>query len=117
MNLVESILLENIDNPSSVFVVPTDIAVSRWVDRLLVLRRGGTVAMERFIAWDKFKQNSVKSRVHDKQSIPSVLRYHQPLVAINLGSKQVPFRPSSERKIEAEWRLFWCLPLLGENWA
>ena len=74
MNLVESILLENIDNPSSVFVFPTDIAVSRWVDRLLVLRRGGTVAMERFIAWDKFKQNSVKSRVQDKQSIPSVLR-------------------------------------------
>jgi len=73
MNLVESILLENIDDPSSVFVFPADIAVSRWVDRLLVLRCGGTVAMERFMAWDRFKQNSVKSRVHDKQSIP----YHR----------------------------------------
>ena len=74
MNLVESILLENIDDPSSVFVFPTDIAVSRWVDRLLVLRHGGTVAMERFMAWDTFKQNSVRSKVQDKQSIPSVLR-------------------------------------------
>ena len=74
MNLVESILLENIDKPSSFFVFPTDIAVSRWVDRLLVLRRGGTVAMDKFIAWDKFKQNSIRSKVQNRQSIPSVLR-------------------------------------------
>jgi len=74
MNLVETILLENIDKPSSFFVFPTDIAVSRWVDRALVLRGHGTVAMEKFIAWDKFKQNSIRSKVQSKQSIPSVLR-------------------------------------------
>ena len=74
MNPVETILLENIDKPSSFFVFPTDIAVYRWIDRVLVLRGGGTVPMEKFIAWDKFKQNSIRSRVQSRQSIPSVLR-------------------------------------------
>jgi len=74
MNLVEATLLENIDKPSSFFVFPTDIAVSRWADRLLALRGGGTVAMEKFAAWDRFKESSIRSRVQDRQSIPSALR-------------------------------------------
>ena len=85
MNLVETILLENGDKPASLFVFPTDIAVSRWVDRLLQLRTiaagnavasgsTSTVAMEKFIAWDTFKRNSVRSKVQDRRSIPSVLR-------------------------------------------
>ncbi|MCL2192362.1 MAG: PD-(D/E)XK nuclease family protein [Treponema sp.] len=74
MNLVETILLENIDKPSAFFVLPTDIAVSRWIDRVLVLRGYGTIAREKFIAWDKFKQNSIRSKVQNRQSIPSVLR-------------------------------------------
>jgi hypothetical protein len=79
MNSVETALLENIDRPGSLFVFPTDVAASRWADRLLCLRRtykcgGGTVAMEKFIAWDTFKQQSIRSKVQDRQSIPSVLR-------------------------------------------
>ena len=88
MKQVETILLENIDNPSSFFIFPTDIAVSRWVDRLLMLRASTserpsarpesassvTVAMDKFIAWDKFKQNSIRAKKQNKQSIPSALR-------------------------------------------
>jgi hypothetical protein len=73
MNSVESILLQNIDKPNSCFIFPTDIAVSRWADQLLRLC-GGTIAMKKFIAWDVFKQNSIKSKVKNKKSIPSVLR-------------------------------------------
>ena len=73
MNPVETVLLENIDVPNSCFVFPTDIAASRWADHLLRLR-GGTVAMNKFIAWDIFKQNSIKSKVQNKKSIPSALR-------------------------------------------
>ena len=73
MNSVEKILIENIDDPNALFVFPTDIAVSGWADRLLRLR-GNTIAMNRFIAWDKFKQKSIKSKVKDKKSIPSALR-------------------------------------------
>jgi len=73
-NIVDSTLLENIDNPASLFIFPTNVAASRWADRALRLRGGGTVAMEKFIAWDTFKQNSIRSKVKNRQCVPSVLR-------------------------------------------
>jgi hypothetical protein len=73
MNSVETVLLENIDKNNSRFIFPTDIAASRWADHLLRLK-GGSVAMNKFIAWDVFKQNSIKSKVQNKKSIPSALR-------------------------------------------
>jgi hypothetical protein len=78
MNSVETTLLENVDKPGSLFIFPTDVAASRWADHLLRLRShnggGGTVAMEKFIAWDTFKQNSIRSKVQNRKSVPSVLR-------------------------------------------
>jgi hypothetical protein len=74
LNFVEALLLENIGDDSALFVFPTDIAAQRWADRLLVLRKGGTVAMEKFIAWDTFKQESVRAWKQDRQSVPGVLR-------------------------------------------
>ncbi|MDR0710694.1 MAG: PD-(D/E)XK nuclease family protein [Spirochaetaceae bacterium] len=74
LNRIETLLLEKSGNADALFVFPTDVAVSRWVDRLLRLRGGGTVAMEQFIAWDTFKRASVRSRIQNKQSVPSVLR-------------------------------------------
>ncbi|MDR2479781.1 MAG: PD-(D/E)XK nuclease family protein [Treponema sp.] len=73
MNPVESILLENIDKPESLFIFPTDVAASCWADHLLRIR-GSTIAMDKFTAWDTFKQNSVKSRMQNKKSVPSALR-------------------------------------------
>ena len=79
MNHVETVLLENVAKPDSLFVFPTDVAASRWADRLLQLRQqhntdGNTIPMDKFIAWDTFKQHSVRSKVQSKKSIPSVLR-------------------------------------------
>jgi hypothetical protein len=78
-NIVDTILLEQIDNPAALFVFPTNVAASRWADHVLRLRhneanRAGTVAMEKFIAWDTFKQDSIRSKVTNRHSIPSVLR-------------------------------------------
>jgi hypothetical protein len=73
MNHVENILLENINKSNSLFIFPTDIAASGWADTLLRLQ-GASVAMNKFIAWDKFKQNSIKSKVQNKKCIPSALR-------------------------------------------
>ncbi|MDR3192437.1 MAG: PD-(D/E)XK nuclease family protein [Treponema sp.] len=73
-NPVDRILMENCGNPGALFVFPTDVALNRWVDRLLRLRGGGTVAMEQFTAWDSFKQESIRSRMQDKKSVPSLLR-------------------------------------------
>jgi len=87
MNSVETVLLENINKPNSLFIFPTDVAASRWADhllRILSTRRNtgtggnatvsGTVAMEKFIAWDTFKQNSIQSKVSNRKSVPSVMR-------------------------------------------
>jgi len=77
MNPVESVLLENIDKPDTCFIFPTDVSASRWADHLLRLKAGranSTVAMNKFIAWDVFKQTSIRSKVQDKKSIPSALR-------------------------------------------
>ncbi|MDR1635975.1 MAG: PD-(D/E)XK nuclease family protein [Treponema sp.] len=73
-NPVDRILLENCGKAGALFVFPTDVALHRWADRLLRLRGGGTVAMEQFTAWDSFKQESIRSRMQDKKSIPSLLR-------------------------------------------
>jgi len=73
MNSAEKTLLDNIDNPNSLFVFPTETAASGWADHILRLR-SGTLPMNKFTAWDKFKQNSVKSKIQNKKSIPSVLR-------------------------------------------
>jgi len=78
MQSVESVLLGNIDNPNSLFIFPTEISSSMWADRLLRLLSEGksdvTVSMEKFIAWDDFKSNSIRSQFQDKKSIPSALR-------------------------------------------
>jgi hypothetical protein len=72
--VVDRILLDHLENPLSLFVFPTDIAVNRWADRVLRLRGGGSIAMEQFIAWDRFKNASIRSRMQDKRSVPSILR-------------------------------------------
>ena len=74
MNVVETTLLENIGNPASLFVFPTNVAVSGWADRLLRLSERSTIAMDKFIAWDTFKQNSICSKVKNKKSVAAVLR-------------------------------------------
>ena len=73
MNKILDILLENIDKPDSLFIFPTDIAASGWADYLL-REKGGTIAMNKFTAWDIFKQNSIKSKVQNKKSVPSAIR-------------------------------------------
>ncbi|MDR2746805.1 MAG: PD-(D/E)XK nuclease family protein, partial [Treponema sp.] len=71
---VDRILLEHIEDPGALFVFPTDIALNRWAERVLRLRGGGSLAMERFTAWDRFKRDSIRSRIQDKRAVPPALR-------------------------------------------
>jgi len=105
MNSVDTILLENIDKPSSLFVFPTNVAASRWADRLLRLRRGGTIAMEKFIAWDTFKQNSIRSKINNRQSVPAVLRkmFVSALIRENAELREQGKTPVFSSLIQAEW--------------
>jgi hypothetical protein len=71
---IDRVLLEHGEDPRALFVFPTDIAMNRWAERLLRLRGGGTVAMERFTAWDRFKRDSIRSRMQDRRAVPPILR-------------------------------------------
>ncbi|MDR2717148.1 MAG: PD-(D/E)XK nuclease family protein [Treponema sp.] len=109
MNSVGTVLLENIDKPASLFVFPTNVAASRWADRLLRLRRqlnaGCTIAMEKFIAWDTFKQNSIRSKMKDRQSVPAVLRkmFVSALIRENAELCGEGKTPVFSSLIRAEW--------------
>ncbi|MCL2185812.1 MAG: PD-(D/E)XK nuclease family protein [Treponema sp.] len=104
MNPVETVLINNIKKPNVLFVFPTDTAVSRWADHLLRLT-GGTIAMNKFIAWDKFKQKSIKSRVQGKRSIPSALRkiFVNRLVNENSQAVKQGNNPIFTSLIRAQW--------------
>ncbi|WP_407398906.1 PD-(D/E)XK nuclease family protein [Treponema sp.] len=73
-NIIEETLKKNIKNRKNRFVFPTQMAADLWADRATLTCGVSAVAMERFLAWDDFKGNSIKSKHHDKQSIPSIMR-------------------------------------------
>ncbi len=73
-NIIETTLKENIKNQDAVFVFPTEIAASMWADRATFVTQCSAVAMERFLAWDKFKGEAVRSENQNKNSIPSMMR-------------------------------------------
>ncbi|MBO5137574.1 MAG: PD-(D/E)XK nuclease family protein [Spirochaetaceae bacterium] len=66
-----------------IFVFPTKIAADTWAEKLLDFVPA--FAMERFIAWDTFKGDAIRSRQQNKTSIPSILRkiYAQFLIQKN----------------------------------
>ncbi|MDR0641082.1 MAG: PD-(D/E)XK nuclease family protein [Treponema sp.] len=71
---VDRVLLEHAGDPRALFVFPTEIALNRWAERTLRLRGGGSLAMDRFTAWDRFKRDSIRSRIQDRRAIPPALR-------------------------------------------
>lgn len=74
MEKMLQLILENIKNPSVFFVFPTEISAKLWAEKILDSSDTGTVAMERFVAWDSFKGESIRSTHQGKKSIPGVLR-------------------------------------------
>ena len=71
---IEMILSKNSAHPQKFFVFPSEIASSRWVDRVLQDSRCGTLALEQFMTWDTFKQEVLRSPQQDTEPIPPVLR-------------------------------------------
>lgn len=73
-NLIFKTLEENISDPNTIFVFPTQTAAQLWAEKFITVSTTKAVAMERFTAWDSFKGNSIKSKKQNKTSIPSILR-------------------------------------------
>ena len=73
-NIIEETLKANIKKLDNRFVFPTQMAADLWADRATLTCGVSAVAMERFIAWDDFKNTSIKSKQKDKKAVPSVMR-------------------------------------------
>lgn len=73
-NLIEKVLCDNITDRKCFFVFPTQIAADLWADRATLVTSVSAVATERFVAWDRFKSESVRSMHQDKKSVPSAMR-------------------------------------------
>ena len=73
-NAIELNIKKYITDRNTYFVFPTEIAASMWADRATFVTECSAVAMERFIAWDKFKGEAVRSENQDRDSVPSIMR-------------------------------------------
>lgn len=77
-SIIEETLKKNILDKNSVFIFNTDVAANSWTD--FIVRQDGkegwplTVAQERFLAWDAFKGQALKSKKQDRKAIPALLR-------------------------------------------
>ena len=88
MNKVEQIISEQIFNQNSIFVFPSQIATTRWAERATKITKAKAVALERFIAWDDFKSESIRSKQQNKKAIPSTLRKIFAIQLINENSEK-----------------------------
>lgn len=72
--MIEKTLLEHIKEKNTFFIFPTQLAADAWQDRIIQVSDVKAVASERFIAWDKFKAESIKSKHQNKTAIPTTMR-------------------------------------------
>lgn len=71
---LSEVIKNNIRNENNVFVFPTDIAAQKWADWVIKNTDILAVPMEKFIAWDTFKGECIKSKVEGLSSVPSLMR-------------------------------------------
>ena len=74
---IENVLIDNIKNENVIFVFSTDVALNSWVEWCIKnTDKTGVkaVALDRFIAWDEFKENYAVAKERGRHSIPSLLR-------------------------------------------
>lgn len=74
MNPVEDAILREGHDPSVVFVFPSDVAASLWLEAALDILGAGTLPRERFIAWDRFKEEAIQASVGGKAPVSAVVR-------------------------------------------
>lgn len=72
---IEDFLKEKAADKSAVFVFTTDVVCQSWADWCVTGHTNvKSVAMSRFLAWDKFKGKFVSAQKEGYSAVPSVLR-------------------------------------------
>ncbi|MDR0389908.1 MAG: PD-(D/E)XK nuclease family protein [Spirochaetaceae bacterium] len=103
MKVVIDILQKEIDKPGSRFVFPSETASSLWARKALELTGKCSLALDRFLAWDRFKEEAVRAGDREKKPatlvirklfVDALIRKNAALVKEKAGSVQegLPFR-------------------------
>jgi hypothetical protein len=74
MNTVLSVISRELHNQSSRFVFPSEAASSHWAQKICGLTGTRSIALNRFLAWDRFKEGIIRSEVQNKEPVSAVLR-------------------------------------------
>lgn len=114
LNHAEKIIVEQIKNQNSIFVFPSQIAATRWAEYATQITSTKAVPKERFIAWDNFKESSIRSKNQDKKAIPQILRkiFAIQLVAENAKKPFLKYFITEEYSKEASHFANWIASIL-----
>ncbi|MDR0601903.1 MAG: PD-(D/E)XK nuclease family protein, partial [Treponema sp.] len=74
MNIVADIITRHIAERSARFVFPSETAASLWARKACVFTGRRSVAVDRFLAWDRFKEEAVRAEVQKRRPVSAALR-------------------------------------------
>ncbi|MDR1419490.1 MAG: PD-(D/E)XK nuclease family protein [Treponema sp.] len=74
MNVVAGVIASHIAESSARFVFPSETAASMWARSACGFTGLRSVAADRFLAWDRFKEEAVQAEVKERRPVSAVLR-------------------------------------------
>ncbi|MDR3139248.1 MAG: PD-(D/E)XK nuclease family protein [Treponema sp.] len=74
MNVIRALIQREIRKQESCFVFPSEAASSGWARRACDFTGVRSVALNRFLAWDRFKERAISAAFLDKRPVSQVLR-------------------------------------------
>jgi RecB family exonuclease len=74
MNSIIEKIKENLAEQKVRFVFPSDISAKLWARKVCTLGIVRSVAANRFLPWDRFKEEAVREEAKDKEPASSVMR-------------------------------------------
>ena len=91
-NPVRETIRESWSCGDTVYVFPSQIAAALWLEAALGFLGAGTVPADRFVAWDRFKEEALRENVGPLKPVSSIVRK---LYALDLarrnGKSEKPF--------------------------
>ncbi|MDR2101760.1 MAG: PD-(D/E)XK nuclease family protein, partial [Treponema sp.] len=103
MNVIKAIIRREITKQESCFVFPSEAASSRWARRACDFTGVRSVALNRFMAWDRFKERAITAAAPDKRPVSRVLR--RLFVRFLIGENAREAKPREGETSLAEGRL------------
>jgi RecB family exonuclease len=114
MNSITETLGKEIANPRARFVFPSEAAAGLWAQKVCVLGITRSAARNRFVAWDRFKEESFREEKGDRTPSSTLIRrlFAETLAARNAaaglkgGGSGLPFRVIIPREFMSEGALY-----------